>query len=106
MCIDIDDILLFGKTSCPQNHTDWQERSSTIHCAEEEEYLCLPNRNYSEFFEFCLPRSLAILKGESSKNVYGTVDEELVAFIKLIYKYRSKWFMKSCKSEKKLFLKK
>uniref|UniRef100_A0A8W8NY75 Novel STAND NTPase 3 domain-containing protein n=4 Tax=Magallana gigas TaxID=29159 RepID=A0A8W8NY75_MAGGI len=55
---------VFSTESCPQNHAEWNERSSIINCTQSNGYTCLPNENFTELLEFCYvyPRIL-ITKG-------------------------------------------
>lgn len=39
--------------SCPRDETEWNKRSDTINCTEDNGYLCLPNENITELLEFC-----------------------------------------------------
>ena len=42
-------------TSCPQNETEWTERSSMYSCQQYHSYACIPDDNFSMLLEFCYP---------------------------------------------------
>ncbi|XP_052694853.1 uncharacterized protein LOC128173180 isoform X1 [Crassostrea angulata] len=44
---------VFSTERCPQNHAEWNERSSIINCTQSNGYTCLPNENFTELLEFC-----------------------------------------------------
>lgn len=44
---------VYSTEYCPRNETEWKERSIAINCTQENGYVCLPNRNITELFEFC-----------------------------------------------------
>lgn len=44
---------VYTTESCPRDETEWNKRSDTINCTEDNGYLCLPNENITGLLEFC-----------------------------------------------------
>lgn len=44
---------VYSTKHCPRNQTEWNQRSSAIHCSKDNGYVCLPNENITGLLEFC-----------------------------------------------------
>lgn len=65
MCFNVEEHPIHNATTCPKNQSEFNERSAAINCTHTDEYLCLPNEMFSEFFEFCFPLTpIGIKKGK------------------------------------------
>lgn len=49
---------VYSTAFCPRNETEWNERSSDLHCTKSNGYTCLPNENFTELLEFCYTEPL------------------------------------------------
>lgn len=56
---------VYTTPSCPQNKTEWLERSSVLNCTDRNGYMCLPNEMLTELVEFCYTQNVgAIPRGK------------------------------------------
>ena len=54
-------------TSCPNNKSETQERSTAINCTEKEFYMCLPSENFTKLMEFCYHAHIGTTPGKKLK---------------------------------------
>lgn len=70
--IDGYKFLVYTTPSCPQNETEWLERSSVLNCTDQKGYMCLPNEMLTDLVEFCYTKDVvSIPKGKN----YGEFNE-------------------------------
>lgn len=63
---------VYTTPSCPQNKTEWLERSFVLNCTDQNGYMCLPNEMLTELVEFCYTKDVvSIPKGKN----YGELNE-------------------------------
>lgn len=67
---------VYTTPSCPQNKTEWLERSFVLNCTDRNGYMCLPNEMLTELVEFCytqnvgaIPRGICLFLDTSSSAV-------------------------------------
>lgn len=47
------DLRVHTTDFCPRNQTEWNKKSSALNCTENNGYMCLPNENITQLYEFC-----------------------------------------------------
>lgn len=57
MCHDVSKLPVYQTGHCPKNQKELNERSSAINCTHASRYMCLPNEQLTELFEFCFTLS-------------------------------------------------
>lgn len=57
---------VYTTASCPQNETEWLERSSVLNCTDQNGYMCIPNEMITVLVEFCYTKKVvAIPEGKT-----------------------------------------
>lgn len=67
---------VYTTPSCPQNKTEWLERSFFLNCTNQNGYMCLPNEMLTDLVEFCytkdvvsIPKGICLVLDTSSSAV-------------------------------------
>lgn len=61
---------VYTTPSCPQNETEWLERSFVLNCTNQNGYMCIPNDMITVLVEFCYTKKVVpIPKGKK----YGSL---------------------------------
>lgn len=61
---------VYTTPSCPNNEAEWLERSSALHCTDQNGYMCIPNDMITVLVEFCYTKKVVpIPKGKK----YGSL---------------------------------
>ncbi|XP_078322246.1 uncharacterized protein LOC144621999 isoform X3 [Crassostrea virginica] len=62
--LDVAQLTLHPTNQCPQNETERNNRATAISCTDTGNYMCIPDNDLMELFEFCFPLySVRIGKG-------------------------------------------
>lgn len=65
------DFPVYTTQSCPRNETEMSKRSSKLNCSGSNNYMCVPNENFTELFEFCNTKSQpSTFEGEARCKFY------------------------------------
>lgn len=57
---------------CPQNKTEWLQRSRDLNCTDRNGYICVPNEKFTLLMEFCYVKdTVAVPKGKKYISLMG-----------------------------------